>query len=402
MHRSAGSTVLKVLLLTVFILAAAGAAYYLLTSAQDEAAGPKRGTPPVGVKVARVERRDLVEMRIFIGTLEAEKQFDAAFKVGGRVQEISVDLGDCLRKGDQIARLDSEEYKQQQAQAQAELEVARASLAEARSKLIAAERNYERALKLRESKVSSAAELEAAETEKLTQQAGVSLAQAQIQQREAALRAAAVRLSYTTLTADWQADENGTCRYVAGRYVDEGDTISANTPVVTLVDLSQLKAVINVSERDYALLRIGQPADVSVDSVTDRTFTGTVMRLAPVFNQASRQARVEVAVANPESILKSGMFARVRIELGRVAQATVVPSDAVIQRLGIYGVFAVDDGHARFVELQPGIEDGGWTQVTGLEEGQQVVTLGHHLLSDGAPVSLADGEGERPRRSGRQ
>jgi len=383
-----------------FLVAAAALAfiYYLNFTSGDEQKRPQRRASAVGVETALVETRDLVANRVFIGTLEAENQFDAAFKVGGRIQEMVVDLGDCLNRGDLIARLDSEEFTQQLAQARAELDVARASLAEARSRLKAARRNFERAATLREKKVSSAAELEASETEMLTQEAGVKLAEAQIEQREAALRGAEVRLSYTTLQADWQSGAPDVCRFVAATYVDEGDTISANTRVGTMVDLSRLNAVINVAERDYALLQIGQSAQVSVDSLPGQSFTGTVTRLAPIFDSTSRQARVEIIVPNPDSVLKSGMFARVQIELGRAGQVPAVPNDAVIQRLDTTGVFVVEDNSARFVPIQAGIEAAGWTQVADLEAGQTVVTLGHHLLSDGTPVTLAD---EEPEREGR-
>ena len=396
MNTRASATVTKIVIILVLALAASAVVFFRVNSGKNDKSGGNRKQPVVGVRVALVERRDLVEMRVFSGTLEAEKQYDAAAKVGGRILEIGVSLGECIRKGDLIARLDSEEYEQQLAQAQAELDVARASLAEARSILGAAERNYQRAAKLREQKVSSIADLEAAETERLTQQAGVNLAQAQIKQREAALRAAEVRLSYTTLRADWQGED--VCRFVARKYVDEGANITANTPVVTLVDLSLLRAVINVAERDYAFLRIGQQANISVDSFLGKTFPGTVVRMAPIFNEASRQARVEISVPNPDSILKGGMFARVHIELGQALQTTAAPSASIIQRQGTQGVFVVQDGTARFVEVRTGIEDGGWVQVEGLEEGQQVVTLGHHLLSDGVRVSPSDGKDELPGR----
>lgn len=390
MSRNTSATIKKTLIILGLALAAVGVIFFVMRGGSDEKGGSARKEAVVGVKVARVERRDLVEKRVFSGTLEAEKKYDAAAKIGGRIQEIAVRLGDCIHRGDLIARLDNAEYEQQLAQAHAELDVAQASLAQARSGLVAAERAYQRAIKLREQKVSSVADLEVAETERLAQQAGVNLAQAQIQQREAALRAAAVRLSYTTLTADWQAGDDHVCRHVARRYVDEGDTIAANQPIVTLVDVSLLRAVINVAERDYAFLRVGQPASISVDLVADKTFPGTIARMAPVFDETSRQARVEIAVANPDSILKSGMFARVHVELGRTEQAVAVPSSAIIQRLGIYGVFAVEDGKAHFVEVRTGVKDEGWAQVTGLEDGQQVVTLGHHLLSDGARVATSE------------
>ncbi len=396
MNNKASATVTKIVIILVLVLAAAAVVYVRMNGGKNENTKFDRKQPVVGVRVAQVEHRNLVEMRVFSGTLEAEKQYDAAAKVGGRIREIGVSLGECIRKGDLIARLDSEEYEQQLIQAQAELEVARASLAEARSVLAAAERNYQRAAKLREQKVSSISELEAAETEKLTQQAGVNLAQAQIKQREAALRAAEVRLSYTTLRADWQGED--VCRFVARQHVDEGANIAANTPVVTLVDLSLLRAVINVAERDYVFLKIGQQANISVDSIADKTFLGTVVRLAPIFDETSRQARVEISVPNPDSFLKAGMFARIHIELGRAEQTTAAPTAAIIQRQGVQGVFVVEDGAARFVEARTGIEDNGWVQVTGLEAGQQVVTLGHHLLSDGVRVSSSDGRDELPGR----
>lgn len=399
MKRDKGLPLKRIVLVLVFILAAAVVSFFVIGGGQNKKLKSGRKDAIVGVKIARVERRDLTETRVFSGTLEAEKQYDAAAKVGGRIQTIAVNLGDCLHRGDLIARLDSEEYEQQLAQAQAELAVAEASLAEARTILTAAERNYQRAAKLREQKISSVAEMEAAETERLAQQAGVNLALAQIKQREAALRTAEVRLSYTILRAEWQPADTPGCRYVARRYVDEGETIAANAPVVTLVDLSLLKAVINIAERDYAFLQTGQPASISVDLAPGKTFTGNVVRMAPVFDENSRQARVEIAVPNPDNILKGGMFARVHIELGHAVQALAVPSTAIIKRFGSYGVFLVEDDRARFVKVQPQIEDGEWSQVTGLKEGETVVTLGHHLLSDGIGVAVSDGNDGRPQRA---
>ncbi len=388
----------------VFIVLAliAGAVIFFITRDDPGAGtGMSRQEAVVGVNIATAEYRDLVDMHVFSGTLIAEQQYDAAAKISGRIREIAVNLGDCVRRGALLARLDSEEYEQQRAQAQAELDVAQASLAEARSSLVAAERAYQRAMQLRDQKVASEAELETAETERLARQAGVNLAEAQIKQREAALRAAEVRLSYTTLTADWQNGDDDTCRYVARRHVDEGNTIGANAPVVTLVDLTRLKAVINVTERDYALLHIGQQAHISVDFLAAHSFPGTVARMAPVFAETSRQARVEISVPNPEGLLKGGMFARAHIELNRADNTLAVPSTAVIRRQGVTGVFLVnEEGRANFREVVPGIAQDGWTQVTGLEAGQTVVTLGHHLLSDDVRVSTTQAAHELPDRAG--
>lgn len=391
----------RAILIAAFIAVIILLGLLIITRFGDESAGQRGQDSLVGVETALAERRDMRDLRVFTGTLIAEKQYDAAAKVGGQVMEIAVDLGDCIRKGDLIARLDNEEHLQQLAQAQAELDVAKASLAEARSTLEAAEREYNRIENLREQKVASASELDAARTQYEAQQAGLSLAEAQIAQREASLRAAEIRLSYTTIKAEWENGDDESCRYVAARYVNQGATISANTPVVTLVDLSLLKAVIHVAERDYAHLEVGQPATVTVDYMADKSFPGTVTRLAPVFDETSRQAQVEVKVPNPNNTLKAGMFANVHIELDEAKDTIAIPADALIQRGTQRGAFIVENGKVRFQPLAEGIRDKSWVEVDELKEGTEVVTLGHHLLSDGmtvttTPRSQTTGE-QRPR-----
>ncbi len=93
------------------------------------------------------------------------------------------------------------------------------------------------------------------------------------------------------------------------------------------------------------------------------------------------------------------MFARVHIELNHAEQTLAAPTTAIIQRQGTYGLFVVEEDKARFVAVNPGIEDDGWTQITELNEGEQVVTLGHHLLSDGVGVSTSDGDDTVPKKA---
>lgn len=354
----------------------------------------------VGVETARTEQRNMRDIRVFSGTLVAESQYDAAAKVAGRVEQIAVDLGDCVPKGALIARLDNEEHIQALTQAKAEQEVARASLIEAHTALTAAERSLSRVRDLRAQRVASAADLDQAQTEKDSTVARVSLVEAQLQQRESAVRSAEIRLAYTEIRADWEEGSEN-CRYVAARHADQGAMISANAPIVTLVDLSTLKAVVNVAERDYARLNIGQTADIRVDYLHEGVFQGRVTRMAPVFAEASRQARIEINVPNPQGVLKAGMFARVHIEMRQAEAVLAVPENALIRRGEKRGVFLVEeDSSVRFIALQTGIEGAGWVEAlnahaAGLNAGDEVVTLGHHLLSDGMRVITVSAEGER-------
>jgi multidrug efflux pump subunit AcrA (membrane-fusion protein) len=117
-----------------------------------------------------------------------------------------------------------------------------------------------------------------------------------------------------------------------------------------------------------------------------------VIRLAPLFRELSRQARVEIDVPNPDGELKPGMFARIDIELGRADNATWVPVQAIVKRQGNAGVFLVSDdgGTVRFIPTETGIEDGRKVQVLKPALSGRVVTLGHHLLLDKSKISIAD------------
>lgn len=344
----------------------------------------------VAVETAPVERGRILDLRTFTGTLYATAQFEVAPKVGGRLQQLLVDLGDRVEKGQVVARLDDEEHVQELEQARAELQVAQANLAEARSSSEVDQRQLERIRELRTQRVASQQELDAAEAEATAQRARVQVAEAQVAQRQAALRAAEVRLGYATIRATWQGDD--AMRVVGERFVDEGATIGANTPIVSVVDVDRLTAVIFVSERDYPRLGIGQPATVLTDAYPAREFEARIARIAPEFREESRQARVELAVPNQDGRLKPGMFVRVRVQLGQSDDALIAPVTALIERDGETGLFAVDReaGTASFVPVTLGIVEGQRAEILAPAVTGEVVTLGQHLLEDGAPVLLPD------------
>lgn len=355
-----------------------------------------QGSPrPVAVQTAPVERDAIAGWAVFTGSLTPAAQFDLAARTAGRLEELLIDIGDEVEQGQLIARLDDEEEIQQLEQARAELAVARARKAESEAALDAARRALTRTRELREQRVASQSELEAAETEARAEQARVQLAGSQVHQQEAAVRAAEIRLSYTSLSARWQGDDR--VRVVGERYADEGTLLQANDPVLSLVSMNPLRGIVFAAERDYARLRIGQAVELRSDAMPGRVFEGEVARLAPLFREDSRQAQVEIRVPNPDAELKPGMFIRARVRIDSRDNATIIPLDAVISHGGESGVFRVaDDGEtAEFIPLQLGIRDGGRVEVLEPELSGRVVILGQHLLSDGVPIRPAD-EDEAP------
>jgi RND family efflux transporter MFP subunit len=347
----------------------------------------------VAVEVAAVEQGPIAQRRVFTGTLAPLAEQVIAPKIAGRIAALAVDLADPVRRGQVVARLDNHERVQAVAQAEADLAVAEANLREAESLLGIAERELERIEQLSDRGLGSEAQRDQAKAEQLAKAAHVAVTRAQTERARAALAAARIRLGYTEVAASWHAGDDQ--RVVAERYVDEGETVAANEPLLRVVALDPLKAVCSVSERDYARLAVGQEAALRTDAFPGEVFAGRIARIAPVFRETTRQARVELRVPNPDQRLKPGMFVRATVVLARVADASIVPQPALTTRDGQTGLFVLDadGGSVRWQPVRVGLRDQQRVQVSGADlRGARIVTLGQQLLEDGSPVRLPQAE----------
>ncbi len=362
----------------------------VFTGCSDRQSADRGARPPAPVEVAQIETGPIRALRTFSGALEARSEFMVSPKIGGRLEAMPVDIGDPVEHGAVVARIDDAEYQQDLAQMEAELLVARANLAEAESALEIARRGMERTQTLSDRGVASDAELDSARSELLAREAGVEVQQARIARAEAAVAAARIRLGYAEVKALWAGDD--TSRVVAERFVDEGQTVTANTPLLQVVDIDPLTGAFFVTEKEYAYLGIGQQVEVRTDAYPERLFNGTIERIAPVFRENSRQARVEIAVANADQRLKPGMFIRANVEVRREQLATIVPAVAIVTRSDMQGIFlvAADNQHAVWRPVQTGIREGDRVQILGDDLEGRVVTLGQQLLEDGSEITIAD------------
>jgi len=378
----------SLLLAVLAIVAMAGWQVYkrLPGSAVQKSTG--RPAVSVAVEVKPIERGVIRDIGVFTGSLEAKSQFVVASKVAGWLKKLVVNIGDEVSRNQVIAIVDDEEFTQQVEQARAELEVAKANAANCASDLDIAKREYERAQALREKQIASVSELDASEAAFNACQTRYKVSVAQVAQKDAAMKAADVRLSYTKVRALWE--EGDQRRVVGERFVDEGALLQVNEPIVSVLENNPLVAVVHVIERDYPKVKLGQEAVVTTDAYPARSFAGTIVRIAPLLRESSRQARVEVDVPNPEYLLKPGMFVRVQVEFARREDATLVPLPALVRRNGKEGVFIVDIGNrkARFVPVTTGIINGELAEITGPQISGLVVTMGNHLLEDGSGIVL--------------
>ncbi|MGE9289557.1 MAG: efflux RND transporter periplasmic adaptor subunit, partial [Puniceicoccales bacterium] len=295
-----------------------------------------------------------------------------------------------IERGDIVAVLDDAELVQSVRQAEANLLVAKANLREAEARMEIAGKESDRVRKLRERGISSDAQVDTARAEELSAEAGLAVAGAQIARAEAELESAHIELNETRVRANWTDGEGQ--RVVAERMVDEGDAVSANDPLFRVVDLNPLLGVVRVTERDYPLISPGDRVMIRADAYPDEVFEGVVSRIAPVFSEESRQARVEFDVANEDQRLKPGMFVRATLVLGVRENAKIVPDMAIVRRNDENGVFVLSEDR-KTVFWQPveiGIREGKRVEIITEEVSGEVVTLGQQLVNDGSPVRVTD------------
>jgi RND family efflux transporter MFP subunit len=364
--------------------------YQRLPGTDRESKRQGHATRPVPVEVAAIEQGQIERLRSFSGTLQAYSEVVVAPKVSGRIEQLYVDLADTVTRNQVVARLDNGEYVQAVRRAQADLAVARANLAEAESLLKIAERELHRIEKLRERGVSSESQRDTAKADQLAKQAHVEVTRAQVIRAQAELETARIKLGYTEVTAGWRGKSE--LRVVAERYVDEGETVSANAPLLRIVELNPIEVVLFVTERDYALLHPGQQATLTTDAYPDESFQGQIVRISPVFRESTRQAQVKLHVDNPQLRLKPGMFVRVLVILDRTRGITIIPEQALVTREAQRGVFVVsaDADSVAWRPVKVGIRQGSRIEVSGEGLVGQVVILGQQLLDDGSAISVVD------------
>jgi RND family efflux transporter MFP subunit len=326
--------------------------------------------------------------------LEALAEFVVAPKVSGRVKRVIVNIADTVKRGQVVADLDNDEYVQAVAQAQADLAVARANLSKSKSALVIANREFKRTESLLKRGIASDSEFDAARQDQLAKQAQLKVATAQITKAESSLETVNIRLGYTKVTAGWTGGDEH--RVVAERYVDGGQTVAANAPLLLIVELHPIVGVVYVTERDYAHLKPGQLVSLKTDAYPGEKFTGRIERIAPVFRKSTRQARIEMAIDNPQHRLKPGMFIRATVELAQVPEATIVPEQALTIRDDRSGVFIVSEDGRSVVwsEVKVGVRQGGRVQVEGEGLSGRVVTLGQQLVKDGSAITIPDVQDE--------
>jgi RND family efflux transporter MFP subunit len=344
------------------------------------AAAPKAPVPTVDV--TKVRLGSLNEKVFLVGALKPIAQVDVISKMTGRVDQLTVQIGDWVEKGTLLAKVDEDEVRQQVRQAEAALDVAKATLSQRQTDLEILKKEFDRTIELHESSLIPRRDLDTAEARHRGAIAQERLARAQIDQAQAELKELRVRLDNTRVLAPISG-------LVSKRHVDNGALVSPSGPVVSLVDLSTMVMLINVPEKDLVKIRGGFAARIIFDAFPEEKFKGRVVRISPVLDAATRTGLVEIEVPNPNLMLKAEMFARVELDLGTRHNTLLVPREALISHEQQRGVFKFQGGAAHFQPVEAGAsQDGDVEVISGLKEGESVITLGVNLVKHGEKVQL--------------
>jgi membrane fusion protein (multidrug efflux system) len=338
----------KILVLLLALpLAAAGCA-----REKAEAAAP--ATPadrPAQVRVLELSPRFVADRTSWPADLLPERRATLAAEVGGSVEAVTVQLGESVRAGRQLAAIDERSLAQ--------------NVAEAEAWLRQAEQQHERASNLFARKAVTRAHLLDAETNRDV--------------ARSRLATARLELRKSHVSAPWAGS-------VAARHVEVGDFVSPGTPLFDLVDVSRLKVRAPARSADVPYLAIGREVEVTVDALPGERFAARIERMGAELDPDTRTLEVEAEIDNRDGRLKPGMLARITVTRRELLAALVVPGSAVIDLGTSKAVWLVEDGRATRREVTLGPVIGEEVVIEGVPAGSRVIVEGRHLVGEGQKV----------------
>lgn len=300
------------------------------------------------VRVLSVFSEEVPQTIEFSATVEPEVKNNIAPSTPGRIREIYVEVGSVVYKGQKLAKMDN------------------ASLNNLEVQIENLKRSYNRVAGLHTVGGASQQELDNARLQ---------------------LEMAETNLKNLSENTELISPING---LVTARNYDVGDIYNAQMPILTVMQITPVQLKINVSESYYNKVKKGMPVDVQVDVFENETFTGRVSLVYPVIDERTRTFGVEIKIANKNTKIRPGMFARAQMNFGTLKQV-VVPDVAVVKQSGSAQrfVFVYANGKVSYRKVTLGQRLGAkYELLSGVESGEQVVVSDQSKLNDGVAVDV--------------
>lgn len=320
--------------------------------------------PPANVSVATAKSESIPNLLTAVGNLVAVHQVNVTADVSGRITEILFTAGSRVKAGTPLVQLFDAPEQGDLANYKAQATVAQLSLD--RAKQLA--------------------------SRQFGPQATVDAAQAAYDQAQAGIAKTDALISQKLVRAPFDGD-------LGVRQVEVGQYLATGTQIVTLTDLSMLYVNLTVTEKQSSQVAVGQTVKIAVDAYPGRTFEGKITTIEPQITTDTRSIRVQATIANPDRILKPGMFATATIVLPEKPPVVTIPETAVDYTLYGDSVFLItekkeDDGKTSLTAVRTAVKTGNRTDgrveiLKGLTPGDRVVAVGQIKLQSGIAVAIS-------------
>ena len=401
------------------VLIAAGAV--LLLAVVSGMAMKSRGSKPPEVQTAKAVRQKIVQKVNATGKIQPKTKVDISADVSAKIIKLPVVEGQWVEKGAFLVGLDRERYLAAVESAEASVSSAEANAAQIKETMVTAQNEYNRSKQLLANKLESQSAFEAKQAEYQSDVARHKAALDQVAQAKAALKQAKVDLGKTTIYSPMA----GT---ISALPKEQGEIALGSQfqkdIIMTVADLSQMEAQVNVDENDINSIAIGQPAEIEVDALPGQTLHGTVSEIGSSAiasgtgtTDQKTEFEIKIAVTDPPKSLRPGMTASASIVTKTNPSALSVPLQAVaarsVDQLTMKGekrkdaekrfhadrdgfveiVFVIEKGKAVAKQVETGIQSDDLIEVLkGLDEGAEVVSGSYRAISkdleNGAAVAI--------------
>ncbi len=369
--------------------------YGCSATGEDKKPNEKGGQrPPVAVEVTKATAANITDGIEVIGTLSSKFGAEVKSEYTGIVAEVYVTEWVQVEKGTPLARLDTREGELVLKKAQTAVEIAKANLMQVEVAANRANREYERALKLKEVGLITQQNLDDARTEREAAAVRISAAKAQIQAAEEDVEHAQTRLSKAIIRSPRKG-------VISWRNVNVGDYVGemGAKPMFRIVDNRVLELTVTVPSGEMGAVRMGQALTFSTDAIPGKTFAGKVMFINPTVNESDRSVRGVAEVENTPEQLKGGLFVKGQILTGKRTGVIKIPRIALLTwdvAATKAEIFVVNENVAHRRTVRTGNISGDQVEIiSGLASGQQVITRGGFNVKDGDKVNVTRVNGEK-------
>lgn len=367
----------------------------------------------VAVQTEKVVKRTITQFVTATGKINPEFRVIITPEVTGEIISLPVKEGDRVKKGELLIKIKGDQYQAQKERLEATLMSAEANLKIREAELARVTSDFNRVKELHSKGLASDAELEISQSNYLTTKASFESAQASVLQSKASLKEILDQLYKTTILSPIDGTVTQLNVEIGERVLGSG--FSQGTNIMTISDLSNIEAVVDVDENDVVLVSVGDTAKIKVDAFGDKIFSGTVTQIgnsAKTSGFGTQQEvvnfEVKIKLLQPDSSLRPGMSCNADIETETVADVLSVPIQSVTARADLKIeqdnqsenetdnlserksklekpqeiVFVVKDGLAKSVQVTTGISDDNYIEVkSGLEGDEDVVSGSYRAIS---------------------